>query len=203
MTTDAQCADTRDQEQVPPRALPGGRGGGAGPRRGAQAGNALRREVLEEAVCERLLAALGGEARGRLAADAREAALAEAGDRLWALARQAPLQARGPPTAATPAAGTVSSRRRRGREALGCCDRLRVPLCACTGHEPRRSGSHRMRATQGGEGARPQGRCASRRGSWLRAVARLGGTVIQAPTLHISSGRVCEPSAGAERERAL
>ena len=46
-------------------------------------------------MCERLLAALAGEARGRLAADAREAALAEAGDRLWALARQAPLQARG------------------------------------------------------------------------------------------------------------
>ena len=63
-----------------------------------QAWNALRREVLEEAVRERLLPALEGEARARLAADAREAALADASDRLWELAKQAPLYVRTPRT---------------------------------------------------------------------------------------------------------
>ena len=45
---------------------------------------------------ERLLPALEAEARARLAADAREAALADAGDRLWELAKQAPLHVRAP-----------------------------------------------------------------------------------------------------------
>ena len=45
---------------------------------------------------ERLLPALEAEARARLAADGREAALADAGDRLWELAKQAPLHVRAP-----------------------------------------------------------------------------------------------------------
>ena len=60
----------------------------------AQAWNMLRRDVLEEAVWERLVPALSGEARARLAGSGREAALADAGDRFWDLATQAPLHVR-------------------------------------------------------------------------------------------------------------
>ncbi len=59
-----------------------------------QAWNMLRRDVLEEAVWERLMPALVGEARARLAGSAREAALADAGDRFWDLATKAPLHVR-------------------------------------------------------------------------------------------------------------
>ena len=60
----------------------------------AQAWNAIREATLREAVVGRLLPNLEAELRARLARSAREAALHDVQDKLWAWAKRAPLQVR-------------------------------------------------------------------------------------------------------------
>lgn len=61
----------------------------------SQAWDALRRRVVEECVTAHLLPALEREARVRQAHAARGVVAQQMADRLWAYARQAPLQVRG------------------------------------------------------------------------------------------------------------
>ncbi len=60
----------------------------------ASAWDAMRLQVVRDALCEFLLPQMEREARARLAAMARSAVLEEAGDQLWGYASQAPLQVR-------------------------------------------------------------------------------------------------------------
>jgi len=185
MTTDAQCADTRDQEQVPPRALPGGRGGGlTAPRRAG-----LERAAARGAGGGCVRAAAGGAGgRGARPAGGRRARGRAGRGRRPALGACAPGAAAGAARGVRCLAGAGEV----GRQVVASRARPRLPHSSCTGSRvaPLRRLSHAQRMAAHAHAREDAAPAAGGRGCapW----ARLRGAGLRAPTGHGSRGQVYE-----------